>query len=479
MSHKVSTSGPPCNSAGSTSDTTEHTPVRHTHPKHYLMSAPIDPNKPINPSAPKSIIEEIATIRVHIIMAPLTDTTGQIAGTEKLLKECLPLVESMVRKEGAAHPDVRETANQLAFRAFSPEMEMVRRILPPKGTFIVNWMPLVIEDFVNRASAVAGQVAALPMDGETLLWFKQNRGVLARVAAAVKKGEVPWREDFPIISEFEALLPKESPKYDDGEIMPVDDIGILEEPILETEPTGPAAQQKRSLAEKFRRFQKKCGEYLYEHKTFSSICRWMWILFVLGGWGVYEYGEPALVLVLATLIVFGVVFLLWGIWEAITRKWLECKVLLASAAFLLAMGGTGVAWAVYHVKGNGSVAAAGRGLDTPEGREYLAFEAQPTYANFREYTRQYPNGAHYNAVLETFRANLGQVSAMDLDNFAGTYPTLARRFGADSLLRHKCDSLYGIAVSANTLEGWEEYRRKVPAAEIRDADERIRMCRQP
>lgn len=110
-----------------------------------------------------------------------------------------------------------------------------------------------------------------------------------------------------------------------------------------------------------------------------------------------------------------------------------------------------------------------------EERLYQQFMDNPNEANFQAYIRDYQHGEHISEVARKYVETLKPQGPKALYGLSQEYPLLEEEMHISDIITRQCDSLYYIALSTDTREAWEDYCKAVPADQLRDSFERIKM----
>lgn len=104
---------------------------------------------------------------------------------------------------------------------------------------------------------------------------------------------------------------------------------------------------------------------------------------------------------------------------------------------------------------------------------YTRFKNNPTEENFKGYLKDYRHGKYIDEVVNQYILNVREKGPLALSSIANDYPVLAEETGINDLISLQCDSLYSIAESIGTRQGWENYQKSVPTDQLRDSDVQI------
>lgn len=97
-----------------------------------------------------------------------------------------------------------------------------------------------------------------------------------------------------------------------------------------------------------------------------------------------------------------------------------------------------------------------------------------TTYKYEQFIEKYPNSPLISSAYEalyTLTKEVGTISAFR--QFADKYPNTSQAENAKKMAMEICDKEYKSAVNQNTIDGWKDYKTKVPPDDIRDADQRI------
>lgn len=97
-----------------------------------------------------------------------------------------------------------------------------------------------------------------------------------------------------------------------------------------------------------------------------------------------------------------------------------------------------------------------------------------TTYKYEQFIEKYPNSPLISSAYEalyTLTKEVGTISAFR--EFADKYPNTSQAENAKKMAMEICDKEYESAVNQNTIDGWKDYKTKVPPDDIRDADQRI------
>lgn len=112
-------------------------------------------------------------------------------------------------------------------------------------------------------------------------------------------------------------------------------------------------------------------------------------------------------------------------------------------------------------------------LAKQEDSVYNRFKNNPSEENFKTYLKDYRHGKYINDVINQYVAIVRDKGPLALNEIVSDFPVLAEEAGVKSLITQQCDSLYSIAMSTGTRQGWESYQKSVPTDELRDSEEQI------
>lgn len=104
---------------------------------------------------------------------------------------------------------------------------------------------------------------------------------------------------------------------------------------------------------------------------------------------------------------------------------------------------------------------------------YNKFKTNPSEENFKAYLKDYRYGKYINDVINQYVAVVRDKGPLALNAIVCDYPVLAEESGVKALISQQCDSLYSIALSTGTRQGWETYQKSVPTDELRDSESQI------
>lgn len=97
-----------------------------------------------------------------------------------------------------------------------------------------------------------------------------------------------------------------------------------------------------------------------------------------------------------------------------------------------------------------------------------------TKYKYEHFIEKYPNSPLISSAYEalyTLTKEEGTISAFR--QFAEKYPNTSQAENAKKMAIEICNKEYELAVNQNTIDGWNNYKTKVPPVDIRDADQRI------
>lgn len=97
-----------------------------------------------------------------------------------------------------------------------------------------------------------------------------------------------------------------------------------------------------------------------------------------------------------------------------------------------------------------------------------------TSREYEHFIEKYPNSKLISSAFEalyTLTKSEGTISGFR--QFADKYPNTSQAEDAKKMAKEICDKEYESAVNQNTIDGWNDYKTKVPTSDIRDADQRI------
>lgn len=112
-------------------------------------------------------------------------------------------------------------------------------------------------------------------------------------------------------------------------------------------------------------------------------------------------------------------------------------------------------------------------LSKQEETVYNRFKNNPSEENFNAYLKDYRHGKFINEVINQYVSVVRDKGPLALNTILSNYPVLAEEAGVKTLISQQSDSLYSIALSIGTRQGWKEYQKSVPTGELRDSEEQI------
>lgn len=110
-----------------------------------------------------------------------------------------------------------------------------------------------------------------------------------------------------------------------------------------------------------------------------------------------------------------------------------------------------------------------------ENNEYINFINAPSEEKLIKYLDKWEQGKHKKEIYLAYINLLKDSGPISIADFANNYTDINSYVNVRFIISQACDSLYEIAKKTNTRKGWQEYCRKVPAKEFRDAKEQIRI----
>jgi hypothetical protein len=97
-----------------------------------------------------------------------------------------------------------------------------------------------------------------------------------------------------------------------------------------------------------------------------------------------------------------------------------------------------------------------------------------TSIEYEYFIEKHPNSTLISSAFEalyTLTKSEGTISAFR--QFADKYPNTSQAVDAKKKAMELCDKEYDLALNQNTIDGWNNYKTKVPPTDIRDANQRI------
>lgn len=232
----------------------------------------------------------------------------------------------------------------------------------------------------------------------------------------------------------------------------------------------PKGKNKVEADKKSKNIGNKILDFLTKHKgwtIFFSI-----VIFILALIGII-FGLEGYLFILYAMGVIGILGIVIGVirlfdYESETPR-MDLTFFIGGLAFvIIAIGGV-ISTEIYLSENKD----LGTQRDwTKEYEIYSRFINNPTEENFKDYIKDFRNGAHIDEVAALYINLIKSKGPIALNNFKNDHPVIANDFRVQELITQMCDSLYAIAEAKNSFKGWKDYQNVVPSDEYRDSDVR-------